>query len=121
VSFSEPDLAALAAAEEIEIETRAADGTIHRAIVWPLVRDGVAYLRSFKGPSGRWYREALADPSVALLIDGRRLTARAEHAPDAESVDACSKALAEKYRSSYSLAAMLAPAVLPTTVRLEPA
>ncbi|MEO8272620.1 MAG: DUF2255 family protein [Chloroflexota bacterium] len=121
MSFAEPDLAALAAAEEIEIETRAADGTIHRAIVWPLVRDGVAYLRSFKGPSGRWYREALADPSVSVLVDGRRLAARAEHAPDPASVEACSKALAEKYAASYSLAAMLAPAVLPTTVRLEPA
>ena len=119
MSFSEPDLAALAAAEEIEIETRAADGTIHQAIVWPLVRDGVAYVRSFKGPSGRWYREALADPSVALLVEGRRLPARAVHAPDPPSVEACSKALAEKYRGDGSLAAMLAPAVLPTTVRLE--
>jgi hypothetical protein len=121
VSFPEPDLAALAAAEEIEIETRAADGTVHTAIVWPLVRDGVAYLRSYKGPGGRWYREALADSSVALIVDGRRVAARVEHAPDPASVDACSRALAEKYKASYSLAAMLAPAVLPTTVRLEPA
>ncbi len=121
MSFSEPDLAALAAAEEIEIETRAADGTIHQAIVWPLVREGVAYVRSYKGPSGRWYREALADPAVALLVDGRRLAARAVHAPDPASIEACSKALADKYTNSNSLAAMLAPAVLPTTVRLEPA
>lgn len=121
MSFPEPDLAALAAAEEIEIETRATDGTAHRAIVWPLVRDGVAYLRSYKGRSGRWYREALADPAVALLVDGRRLEARAAHAPDAASIEACSEALREKYRASYSLAAMLAPDVLPATVRLEPA
>ena len=121
MKFSEPDLAALAAAEEIEIETRAADGTLHRAIVWPLVHEGVAYLRSYKGPSGRWYREALADPSVALHVDGRRLAARAEHAADPASIEACSQALSEKYRSSYSLAAMLAPEVLPTTVRILPA
>jgi hypothetical protein len=121
VKFSEPDLAALAAAEEIEIETRAADGTVHRAIVWPLVRDGVTYIRSYKGPSGRWYREALADPDVALHVDGRTLPARAEHAPDATSIDACSAALSEKYPSSQSLAAMLAPGVLPTTVRIVPA
>ncbi len=119
--FSEPDLAALAAAEEIEIETRAPDGTVHRAIVWPLVRDGVAYLRSYRGPTGRWYREALADPSVALHIDGRRLPARVEEAPDAASVEACSEALRAKYPHSQSLAAMLVPAVLPTTIRVVPA
>ena len=60
MKFSESDLAALAAAEEIEIETRAPDGAVHRAIVWPLVRDGDAYLRSYKGHSGRWYRDVIA-------------------------------------------------------------
>ena len=118
--FPEDDLAALAAAEEIEIETRATDGTVRRTIVWPVVRDGVAYLRSYRGPSGRWYREALADPAVALHVDGRRLAARAEHAPDAASVEACSEALRAKYRRSQSLAAMLVPAVLPTTIRVVP-
>ena len=121
MTFATEDLAALAAAEEIEIETRAADGTVHRTIVWPVVRDGVAYLRSFKGPAGRWYREALADPAVALLVDGRRLGARAIPASDVASVEACSAALREKYPQSQSLAAMLADKVLPTTLRLEAA
>ena len=71
--FPESDLAALAAAEEVDIETRAADGTVHRTIVWVMVRDDVVYLRSYRGPTGRWYREALADPTVALHVDGRRL------------------------------------------------
>ena len=121
MTFPESDLAALSADEEIEIETRAEDGTVHRTIVWPLVRDGVVYLRSYRGYAGRWYREALADPSVALHVDGRRLAARAVPAADDASIEACSQALRDKYRGSYSLAAMLAPAVLPTTVRVEPA
>jgi hypothetical protein len=120
VRFPDDDLAALAAAEEIEIETRATDGTVHRTIVWPLVRDGVAYLRSYRGPAGRWYREARADPAVALHVGGRRLAARAEPAPDAASVEACSEALRAKYRRSQSLAAMLVPDVLPTTIRVVP-
>jgi hypothetical protein len=119
VTFGESDLEQLAATEEVEVETHSKAGDVHRAIVWPLVRDGVVYLRSFHGPAGRWYREALADPDIALVIEGQRVPARAVPAPDDASVEACSAALREKYRRSYSLAAMLAPATLPTTLRIE--
>ncbi len=121
MTFAETDLAALDAAEEIEIETRAADGIVHRTIVWPVVRDGTVYVRSYKGPSGRWYREALADATVALHVDGRRLAARAIPAADPPSVEACSAALRAKYPGDGSLAAMLASDVLPTTLRMVPA
>ena len=121
MTFPESDLAALDAAEEIEIETRAAGGAVHRTIVWPIVHDRVVYLRSFKGPSGRWYREALDDPAVALHVDGRRLPGRVESAPDDASVEACSEGLRAKYPRSYSLAAMLAAEVLPTTIKVLPA
>ena len=121
MTFGESDLEQLAATEEVEVETHSKAGDAHRAIVWPLVRDGVVYLRSFHGPAGRWYRETLADPDIALVIEGRRVPARAVPAPDDASVEACSAALREKYRRSYSLAAMLAPATLPTTLRIEPA
>ena len=118
--FEESDLDLLATKEEIRVETRSKAGEVHKTIVWPLVRDGVVYLRSYKGPTGRWYREALADPDIALLFDRRRLPARAVRAADAASVEACSAALREKYRRSYSLEAMLDPDVLPTTLRIEP-
>jgi len=121
VTFAESDLEALDAAEEIEIETNAGGGIVHRTIVWPLVRDGVVYLRSYKGPAGRWYREALAEPTVALHVDGRRLPGTVVPAPDAPSVEACSAALRDKYRGDGSLRAMLAPDVLPTTIRVVPA
>ncbi len=119
--FPASDLAALAAAEEIDIETRAADGTVHRTIVWVMVRDGEVYLRSFKGSAGRWYRETLADPSVGLHVDGHRIAGTAQPAIDPASVEACSAGLREKYAASYSLAAMLADTVLPTTIRVVPA
>jgi hypothetical protein len=121
VTFAESDLAALAAAEEIEVETHAGDGIVHRTIVWPVVDDGIVYLRSYKGPSGRWYREALADPAVALHVDGRRLPANAVPATDPKSIQACSAALRDKYRGDSSLPAMLVADVLPTTLRLVPA
>ena len=119
--FPDPDLALLGETKEIEIETRSASGDIHRTIIWPLVRDGVVYLRSYKGPAGRWYREALANPNVAFVADdGVRIEGRALPATDPASVEACSEALRAKYRRSYSLEAMLAPQVLPTTLRIDP-
>ena len=121
MTFGESDLEELAATEEIEVETRSNSGEVHRTIVWPLVRDGIVYLRSYRGPQARWYREALADPDIALVLDGRRVPARAVLATDEASVEACSAALRDKYRRSYSLAAMLTPEVLPTTLRIESA
>jgi hypothetical protein len=121
VTFPSEDLATLDATKEIEVETRSASGVVHRAVVWPVVRDDVVYLRSFRAERGRWYREALADSSIALIVAGRRLPARAVPAADPASIEACSEGLRAKYRRSQSLAAMLTPEVLPTTVRVVPA
>jgi hypothetical protein len=121
VTFPESDLALLGQLEEIEVETQSADGVVHRTIVWPVVRNATVYLRSYKGPHGRWYREALENPSVALHAGGRRLPARAVPAPDAASIEACSAALRAKYPRSRSLDAMLVEDVLPTTLTLVPA
>jgi len=121
VTFEESDLDLLARTKEIRVETRSKTGEVHRTIVWPVVRGGVVYLRSYRGPHGRWYREAIADPDIVLLFDRRRVPGRAVPATDAASVEACSQAFRDKYPRSYSLQAMLAPAVLPTTLRIEPA
>jgi hypothetical protein len=121
VTFDESDLDLLAGREEIRVETRSTSGEVHKTIVWPLVHERVVYLRSYKGSVGRWYREAIADPAIALLFDRRRVPARAVPATDDASVEACSAALRAKYPRSYSLEAMLTPWVLPTTMRIEPA
>jgi hypothetical protein len=121
VTFEESDLDLIASTEEISVETRSRSGEVHRTIVWPVVRDGVVYLRSYKGQNGRWYREAVADPAIALVMDGRRWPARAVPATDVVSVEACSAALRAKYPRDDSLEAMLVPDVLATTLRIEPA
>jgi hypothetical protein len=119
VTFSEADLAALDAAEEIEIETTATDGPAHRTIIWPIVSDGSVFIRSYRGPGARWYREALADPSVALHIDGRRIAARVSPATDRASVEACSAGFRKKYRGDPSEQAMVRADVLDTTLRVD--
>jgi hypothetical protein len=121
MGLSEADLAALDATEEIEVETHAADGTVHRTIVWVAVEGGSAYLRSVNGATARWYREALARPDVAIHLAGRRIPVRVLPAADAASVAACSAGLARKYRADYSLGSMLRAGILDTTLRLDPA
>ena len=121
MTFPESDLTAMAAAEEVDVETRSPSGDVHRTIIWIVERDGDVYVRSVRGPRGKWYREALAERELAIHVDGRRLLARAVPATDPASVEACSEGLRAKYPRSRSLDAMLISDVLPTTLKLVPA
>ena len=121
MQFEESDLAAIAAEKEVDIETTSGSGETHRTIIWIVEQDGEVYVRSYRGPRGRWYREALADPAVAVHVRGRRVPATAVPATDAASVEACSEGLRAKYPRSQSLRAMLVDEVLPTTLKLVPA
>lgn len=105
---------------EIEVVTTRPDGTLRRTVVWPVVEDDVAYVRSYRGPAGKWYQEALAHPDAALAVGGRDVPVRLVPATDPASVAACSAALARKYVDDSSLPAMLIDGVLPTTLRIEP-
>ena len=123
MTFGESDLAAIAAAEEIKIETRAADGSEHRTIIWVVAHDGTVYIRSVNGPGARWYREATADGAgdAAIVLDGRRIPVRLTRATDPDSIEACSDGLRAKYKRDYSLQSMLLDHTLDTTLRVEPA
>jgi hypothetical protein len=120
MSFEESDLARIRDAEEVEIETQAPEGPAHRTIIWVVVDRDEAFIRSYHGPGARWYREATANPAVALHVDGRRLSATAIPANDPDSIDRTSAALAAKYRGDPATPSMVGNH-LETTLRLEPA
>jgi hypothetical protein len=105
---------------EVDIETRASDGTIHRTIIWVVVTDGIAFIRSYRGATARWYRVITADPMGALIVGDRRIEVRAVPAIDDASVDACSRGFWAKYPQDPATPAMVALKVLDTTLRLEP-
>jgi hypothetical protein len=119
MSFGTDDLARLAAAEEVQIETQAPNGPAHRTTIWVVVDEDEAFVRSYLGPDARWYREALANPAVAIEVDGRRLPATAIPANDPDSIERVSAAFREKYSPGPSTSAM-ATQHLDTTLRLEP-
>ncbi len=118
VHLSAEDRALLAGSEEVHIETRAADGTIHQTIIWVVVDGDDVFIRSVNGAGARWYREAVADPRVTLVVGGRRIDVLLVAATDADSVARCSATLVGKYQGDPDLPTMLVPHTLPTTLRL---
>jgi hypothetical protein len=120
MSFEPADLARLAAAEEVEIETQAPDGPVHRTIIWIVVADDDVLVRSVKGEAGRWFKEAKANPAVAIHADGRRLQATAIPATDPDSIDRINAALTAKYTGIEGYDSMFEPTNLSANFRLEP-
>jgi hypothetical protein len=121
MSFEPDDLARIRDADEIEIETQGPDGPTHRTIIWIMVDGDDVFVRSVRGEAGRWYREALANPAMAIHVDGRRLSATAIPATDPDSIDRINRALTAKYTGIEGYDSMFEPAVLSTNLRLEPA
>jgi hypothetical protein len=121
MSFADDDLALIEAAEEVTIETQAPDRPARKTVIWVVVDDGEVYVRSVRGEQGRWYQACVANSTVAVIVDGKRLVATAIPANDPDSIDRVSAALERKYARDPGLKPMLKPEALETTLRLEPA
>lgn len=118
--FAAGDLALLDSTPEIELETSKPGGPIHRTIIWVVVDGEEAFVRSVRGPRGRWYQEVVANPQVRIHVAGKALPATAQAADDPASIARSSDAFSRKYRGVSGLAPMLVPDVLDTTLRLTP-
>lgn len=120
-TFSPELIGQLDGIQEIHIETRSAEGAIHQTIVWVVVDAGEVFLRSFRGPTARWYREILAGPDAAIVVNGERHPVRVEEAIEPGDIARCSRVLESKYAGEPATPAMLRAEVLDTTLRLLPA
>ncbi len=110
----------------VEIETTRADGTTRRRAIWIVVDGDDVFVRSWRGEAGVWYRSLRRQPTAvlhvgddALPVGDDALPVRAVAAADPVSIERCSAGLRRKYRGR-SLDEMLLPAILGTTLRLEP-
>jgi hypothetical protein len=104
----------------VDIETQPPEGEPHRVTIWAVVDDDRVFVRSWKGPEARWYREIQANPAAALIVDGQRFAVTAVPATDPDSVERTNNGFRRKYAGNPGAEAMCAENLLETTLRLEP-
>ena len=104
------------------IETRASSSAlVHRTTIWVVVDDRDRVLiRTYLGPSSRWYREARANPECVLWLGRDSVPVRANPADDPDRIAAASRGYEVKYAGDPSVRGMVAEAQLPTTLELRP-
>lgn len=123
-SFDQATLKTFDQTAEIDIETSRGDGApVHRTTIWIVVAGDAVYVRSVRGPAGRWYRELVANPRGAVHVGGTAVAVQAYPATDPATVAQVSDALNQKYLARWPgpTAAMLLEETLPTTLLLQPA
>lgn len=108
---------------EVEMLTPRRDGSISARPIWVVVVGGDAYVRSYLGPRGDWYRRARADGGAAIGLDGRTIDVGVQPVSDEDLNRQVSEAYRAKYGASSpeSTDSMVTPEVIGTTVRLTPA
>ena len=74
-TFDAETLRFLHDAHEVAIRTeKRPDGAV---VIWVAVADDEAFVRSFRGAKGRWYRDLAAGGPATLEFGGRRLAVQA--------------------------------------------
>jgi hypothetical protein len=88
--------------------------------IWVAVAGDEVFVRSVRGPKGRWYRELAAGGPAELDLAGRKLAVQAIPAKDEAAIGQASREYLRKYRTSPYAQSMVRADTLPTTLRLEP-
>jgi hypothetical protein len=83
---------------EVDMVTARGDGSLSRRPIWAVVVDGNAYVRSYRGESGAWYRRARADRQAMIGVDGRTIEVGVEPVSD----DDTNRKVSDAYRAKYS-------------------
>ncbi len=107
---------------EVDVLTPRRDGSMSRRPIWVVVVDGDAYVRSYRGEQGAWYRRARRDGRAAVAVEGRTLEVTLEPEGDAAVNERVSEAFRAKYgeRSPGPTETMVNAEVSRTTLRLGP-
>jgi hypothetical protein len=105
---------------EVEMLTPRRDGSISRRPIWVVVVDDDAYVRSYRGSRGDWYRRAVADGAAAISFDDGTIDVGVERVSDED----LNRQVSDAYRSKYGATSpgptesMVTPEVSGTTLRL---
>lgn len=89
-------------------------------VIWAVVANGAAFVRSVRGPKGKWYIAAARDGEAMLEVAGRQVAVKLTPVTDAATIEAVSNEFLRKYASSPYAKSIVAADTLPTTLRLDP-
>jgi hypothetical protein len=120
--WTEDELERIAAAEELEIAPRRGDGTLRAPTTIWVVRVGDdLYVRSWRGPTGSWFRTAQQTHEGRISAGGVEKDVRFVDAGDDvdAAVDHAYRSKYRRYAGSY-LEPMLRPQARATTLKLVP-
>jgi hypothetical protein len=114
------DAARLDAQDEIIMRTPRRDGSWSSRPIWVVVVDGEAYVRSYRGMQGDWYRRVRVDRRAEITVDGQTVAVGLEPVAD----EALERRISEAYRVKYGAAwpdpteTMVGAEAADTTMRL---
>ena len=115
------ELSRIGEAEELEIAARRTDGSLRAPVpIWVVRVGDELYVRSWRGPNGRWFRAARASREGRISAGGvDRDVALVDAADDVyDAVDDAYRAKYDRY-ASY-VPPMLAAQARATTLKLLP-
>jgi hypothetical protein len=109
--------------KEIDMRTPRRDGSESSRPIWVVVVDGDAYVRSYLGARGAWFRRVLADGRATIAVRDTTVPVGVEPDDDEEVNRRVSEAFQAKYGagSPESTATMIDAERSATTLRLVPA
>ncbi len=119
-TWTPEDLDRVATADELDIATSRADGSLRDYVtIWAVRVDAGLYVRSYKGNDGAWYRHALERPEGRIRGTGVELDVAFEQPDDVEiaAVDDAYRRKYARYGDNY-LAPMTAASARAATLRL---
>jgi hypothetical protein len=120
-AWSADQLDRVGTADELELCARRADGTLKQPVTIWVVRVGdELFVRSYRGPDSRWYRDVTARPPGHIASGGVESDVRFTKA-DARISDLIDSAYREKYaRVPSYVGPMLTDQARATTLQLAP-
>jgi hypothetical protein len=117
-TFDAATLASLHSTKEVRIRT--ARHKRNGIVIWVVVADDAVFVRSVRGPTGKWYVAAAAEGRATLEVGGRQLPVQVVPIADQGTIEAVSQAFLTKYATSPYAKSIVAPDTLSTTLRLDP-
>jgi hypothetical protein len=121
-AWTSDELDRVGAADDLELSARRPDGTLKRPVtIWVVRVADELFVRSYRGPNGRWYRDVTAHPNGHIAAAGVESDVSFAEA-DVRISDLIDSAYRDKYaRFPSHVGPMLTDHARATALRLPPA